>query len=185
MGCLCSKQKRIMDTSFIVKYKPQAAADFLALPENWLHIIPDAINHKNPILSLNPSEIKKIQSYNHSEIKIDWSLQADLKYEFYNTTQSQPNVDTEIWLEYCVLVTGKSSGLPVSFNFQVRYEFIPNNYILLRGGSSSSDSTTVFREVTNLSVNSCTCVLGLVIPSSLKQGLAKENLNMITLMSKN
>ena len=176
MGCLCSKQKRIMDTSFIVKYKPQAAADFLALPENWLQIIPDAINHKNPILSNNPSEITKIQSYNHSEIKIDWSLQADLKYEFYNTTQSQPNVDTEIWLEYCVLVTGKSSGLPVSFNFQVRYKFIPNN---------DSDSTTIFREVTNLSVNSCTCVLGLVIPSSLKQGLAKENLTMIQLMSKN
>lgn len=142
----------VMDAKFKVDLEPLQAREYLSKKENWLHIIPGV-------------STGTIQVFD--KVK-DWSLQAPnggLTYSFSNISSSNEN-DEAVSYSYKVGVTGKTSGLPVSFNFLVKYNFI-----------REEDGCGVQRTVTDLSVNACSCISCMIL-SSLKSGLLKENTNM-------
>ena len=170
MGCLCSKSALVMDVEFNVGYSPYDAMEFLRSPKNWLLIIPGA---KTGILTLNPSAdiVDKIAG----GILVDWFLVAEnLRYDFSCTKcQGSGSGDEQVWLSYCVNVSGTSMGLPINFHFSVRYDFKNMN---------SADGCTIRRQVTDLSVNACTCAMSCFVKSNLKSGCTKENVNMAEFM---
>ena len=191
MGCFCSKHAHVLDEGFeVMNLSPKEIINFLTSHQNWLTIIPGcedgvvtdvlgATAAAEAYSTLSEGEKMYIES---SQVLEQWEVQGRTMLYVFTKTRRDSEEKSE-WLLYSVHVRGTSSGLPVDFTFDVRYEFVrPYG---AAPGFEEKNVTHVRRLVTNLMINKCTCIMGCVIKSSLISGCRKENVTMVEMMVEN
>jgi hypothetical protein len=161
MGCFCSRVEIVKDSTFTVEIGCKDAQAFLVEKSNWNSIIPGEDGTVVCDDSLIPGA------------GTDWALQtSSMRYAFTNIVVGKENEDTgECQLMYDLRANGKPL---VDFSFNVAYIFTP----LPTGGCS------VRRNVTQLQIKACPCLLAFIIPNKLRESLELENANMQRLMVK-